>query len=184
LARQHKLPEEIIDFIREHHGTSLIQYFYRRAQEETDGEVREEDYRYPGPRPRSRETAICLLADGIEAASRALPDPNHAHLKGLVQRMVNRAFTDGQLDDCDLTLRDLHVIAQAFLLRLTAFYHQRPEYPDAAKRPTSRNAPIPGPPPVEDSNDRDDDPPTDGGPDEPPADSADESGVHLRRLGM
>lgn len=184
LARQYKLPEEIIHFIREHHGTSLIQYFYRKAQEDSEGEVREEDYRYPGPKPQSRETAICMLADGIEAASRALPDPSHAHLKGLVQRMVNKAFTDGQLDACDLTLKDLNVIGQAFLLRLTAFYHHRPEYPDAAKKP-ERKPPRPGPPPpTDDDDDRSDDSGSgeaDGGGGD---DVSEESGVHLRRLEM
>lgn len=181
LARSHKLPEEIIDFIREHHGTSLIQYFYRKAQDEAEGaEVREADYRYPGPKPRSRETAICMLADGVEAASRALPDPSHSHLKGLVQKMINKAFIDGQLDECDLTLRDLHVIAQAFLLRLTAFYHHRPEYPDAPKR-TSQKTPRLDPPESDDrSGDSGSQPPTSGGGGE----TEEESGVHLRRLGM
>jgi putative nucleotidyltransferase with HDIG domain len=129
MARQHGLPEEIVAFIREHHGTSLISFFFHRAQEESADEVNENDYRYSGPRPQSRETAICLLADGIEAASRALPEPSPAHLKGLVQRMINNAFIDGQLDECDLTLRDLDLIANAFYTRLAAFYHHRPEYP-------------------------------------------------------
>lgn len=142
MARDHKLPIEIIDFIREHHGTSLIYYFYRRACEELgDDVVREEEYRYPGPKPQSRETAICLLADGIEAASRSLPDPSPSHLKGLVKSMINKAFTDGQLDECELTLKDLNIIANAFYKRLLAFYHQRPEYPEA--RRTQRTAAVP-----------------------------------------
>ena len=185
LARHYKLPEEMIDFIREHHGTSLIQFFYRKAKEEAEGEVSEEDYRYPGPKPQSRETAICMLADGVEAASRALPDPSHAHLKGLVQRMINKAFTDGQLDECDLTLKDLNAIAQAFLLRLTAFYHHRPEYPDAAKRSTTRLPRIDaGAPPTEDQDDRSGDRPGDSADGGGAPDVQDESGVHLRRLDM
>ena len=185
LARQYKLPDEMIDFIREHHGTSLIQYFYRKAKEEADGEVSEEDYRYPGPKPQSRETAICMLADGVEAASRALPDPSHAHLKGLVQRMINKAFTDGQLDACDLTLKDLNAIAQAFLLRLTAFYHHRPEYPDAPKRSTTRLPRLEAPaPPTEEQDDLSGDSAGDGADGGGTSDVQDESGVHLRRLDM
>lgn len=181
LARAHRLPEEIVDFIREHHGTSLIQYFYRKAQDEAeDGEVREADYRYPGPKPRSRETAICMLADGVEAASRALRDPNHAHLKGLVQKMINKAFIDGQLDECDLTLRDLHLIAQAFLLRLTAFYHHRPEYPGAAKRNGART----GRHEATEENDRSGDQGGDGPPPDGERETNEDSGLHLRRLGM
>ncbi len=133
MGREHGLPEEIQDFIAQHHGTSLISYFYHRAKEMEDPdipEVKEEDYRYPGPKPQTRETAICLLADGIEAASRAMPDPSPARLKGLVQKMINRAFTDGQLDECDLTLRDLDQIADAMTRILTGIFHHRPEYPD------------------------------------------------------
>lgn len=179
MAREHKLPVEIIDFIREHHGTSLIYYFYRRACEELgDDVVREEEYRYPGPKPQSRETAICLLADGIEAASRSLPDPSPSHLKGLVKNMINKAFTDGQLDECELTLKDLNIIANAFYKRLLAFYHQRPEYPDARK--TQRNQAVPQASPDEDArrtaaHATASPPPTAHG-DEPPETSADEQG--------
>ena len=137
MARQHRLPAEIQDFIAQHHGTSLIAYFYHQAKEAEDPdipEVTEKDFRYPGPKPQSRETAICLLADGVEAASRAMPNPSPARLKGLVQTMINRAFTDGQLDECDLTLKDLNKIAKAFTRILTAIYHHRPEYPDDQKK--------------------------------------------------
>ncbi len=133
MARKHRLPDEIQDFIAQHHGTSLIAYFYHQAKEAEDPdipEVNEKDFRYPGPRPQTRETAICLLADGVEAASRAMPNPTPARLKGLVQTMINRAFTDGQLDECDLTLKDLNKIARAFTRILTGVYHHRPEYPD------------------------------------------------------
>lgn len=130
MARQYGLPERIVDFIREHHGTSRIGFFYQKALDE-GGEVDESIYRYPGPRPQSRETAICLLADGVEAASRTLPDPSPRDLKALVQKLIDRAQADGQLDDCDLTIRELNTIGKAFLMRLTAFYHHRPEYPEA-----------------------------------------------------
>lgn len=137
LARQHRLPQVIQDFIAQHHGTSLIAYFYHKARELEDPdipEVNEKDYRYPGPKPQSRETAICLLADGVEAASRAMREPTPARLKGLVQKMINKAFTDGQLDECELTLKDLNAIAQAFVRILTGIYHHRPEYPEARKK--------------------------------------------------
>ena len=137
MAKQYRLPEVIHDFIAQHHGTSLIRYFYHKAKQLEDPdipEVVEADYRYPGPKPQSRETAICLLADGIEAASRAMPDPTSARLKGLVQKMINLAFTDGQLDECELTLKDLNQIADAFHRILTGIYHHRPEYPGEKRR--------------------------------------------------
>jgi putative nucleotidyltransferase with HDIG domain len=140
LARRYRLPTEIVDFIREHHGTSLIRYFHQRAREQSGGDVIEADFRYPGPKPQSRETAICLLADGIEAASRSLADRSRENLERLVQKMVNAAFIDGQLDECELTLKDLDMISEAFKRRLMAFYHQRPEYPDEQRSSAVRRA--------------------------------------------
>ena len=142
MARRYRLPTEIEDFIAQHHGTSLIAYFYHKAKEAEDPnipEVAEKDFRYPGPKPQTRETAICLLADGVEAASRAMPNPSPARLKGVVQTMINRAFTDGQLDECELTLKDLNKIARAFTRILTGIYHQRPEYPDEKKQERPRD---------------------------------------------
>lgn len=136
MARQHRLPKAIQDFIAQHHGTSLIAYFYHKAKQQEDPdiqEVDEKDYRYPGPLPQTRETAICLLADGVEAASRAMQDPTPAKLRGLVQNMISHAFTTGQLDECDLTLKDLNVIAATFNRILTGIYHHRPEYPGEKK---------------------------------------------------
>ncbi|MEZ4460466.1 MAG: HDIG domain-containing protein [bacterium] len=146
MARHYRLPEVIQVFIAQHHGTSLIAYFYHRAKQLEDPEIHgvdEKDYRYPGPKPQSRETAICLLADGIEAASRAMPEPTPAKLKGLVQKMINKAFTDGQLDECELTLKDLNLIAQAFNRILAGIYHHRPEYPGDKKREAVASAPDP-----------------------------------------
>jgi putative nucleotidyltransferase with HDIG domain len=143
LARQYELPQEIQDFIAMHHGTTLISYFYHRAKTaEAPGmpEVDPQDYRYPGPKPQTRETAIVMLADGIEAASRALPDPSPARLKGLVQTMINKLFADGQLDECELTLKDLNAIARAFIQVLTSMYHARPQYPGQEKNPGARAA--------------------------------------------
>lgn len=129
LAKKHKLPQDIIDFIATHHGTSRIEYFYQRALQQ-EGSVREEDYRYPGPRPQSRETGICMVSDMVEAAVRSLPDKNPDKIKFLVHKLINHKFADGQFDECDLTLRDLNEIANAVLSILNAVYHTRPEYPE------------------------------------------------------
>jgi cyclic-di-AMP phosphodiesterase PgpH len=120
--------------IAEHHGTTLIHYFFHKAKEQDpDDPPQESDYRYPGRKPQSREAALVMLADSIEAASRSLADPTPARLQGLVLRIINIKFTDGQLDDCDLTLKDLHIIAKSFSRVLNSIYHTRPEYPELLK---------------------------------------------------
>ena len=131
LAKAHKLNQAIIDFIPGHHGTGLIYFFYRRALEQVEDEslLKEEQYRYPGPRPRTRETAAGMLADSVEAACRALPQRTPAKLMGAVRRIINNKFIDGQLDECDLTLRDLERIADAFVRVLSGIYHSRVPYP-------------------------------------------------------
>lgn len=136
LARSHGLPQAVIDFIPEHHGTSLIEYFYDKALKEADeGEtVDETHYRYPGPKPQSRETAIIMLADQIEASSRTLSDPTPPKIQGLVQKIINKVFASGQLDESNLTLRDLHVIARTFTRVLTGIYHRRVEYFEPAEK--------------------------------------------------
>jgi putative nucleotidyltransferase with HDIG domain len=132
LALEHKLPPTIVDLIPQHHGTRLVTYFYEKAKESQDpdlGEVNDEDYRYPGPKPQSKEAAILMLADAVEAAARTLNDPTPARIQGLVQRMVNNIFIEGELSECDLTLKDLHQIAKAFVRVLTAIHHHRVDYP-------------------------------------------------------
>ncbi len=131
LARKHRINEAIIDFIPGHHGTGLIYYFYRRALEQVEDEalLKEERFRYPGPKPHAKETAVALLADSAEAATRALPEKTPAKLQEAVQRIINNKFIDGQLNDCDLTLKDLHRISEAFLRILAGMYHSRIEYP-------------------------------------------------------
>lgn len=134
MAREYKLGKAIEDIIRQHHGTSLIRFFYEKAKSQrTDDqpEVEQEDYRYPGPKPQSKEAALVMLADVIEASSRALQNPTSARLKGLVQKMINEIFADGQLSDCDLTLRDLHKIANTFHKMLCGIHHSRIEYPES-----------------------------------------------------
>ncbi|OGP83189.1 MAG: hypothetical protein A2Y95_06320 [Deltaproteobacteria bacterium RBG_13_65_10] len=133
LARKHRLPQVIVDAIPQHHGTSLIKYFYEKAVESVDpetDEVEEMDYRYPGPKPQSRECGLLMLADSAEAACRMLGEPNPTRVRGAVQKIINNIFRDGQLDECDLTLRDLNKIAQSFTETLSAIYHSRIEYPE------------------------------------------------------
>jgi len=134
MAREYGLPDVLVDMIPQHHGTRLVSFFYQRAKEATDPElqaVKEEDYRYPGPKPQTREAAILMLADAVEAATRTLTDPTPARIRGAVQKIINGIFVDGQLDECDLTLRDLHIIANNFVRILTGIFHHRIEYPGA-----------------------------------------------------
>ncbi|MBN3038848.1 MAG: HDIG domain-containing protein [Candidatus Omnitrophica bacterium] len=140
LARKYKLNQAIIDFIEQHHGTSLIYFFYRRALEkmEDDQMPKEEGFRYPGPKPQTKETAVVLLADSVEAASRALAEPTPARLKGLVRKIINNKFIDNQLDQCELTLKDLDKIAETFTRILMGIFHTRVEY-EPEKKPKSEN---------------------------------------------
>lgn len=131
LAKKYKLNPRIMDFILQHHGTSLVYYFYRRALEnlEEDGQIKEEGFRYPGPKPNSKETAVVLLADSVEAAARSLKEATPAAIDELVHKVINNKFIDGQLDECDLTLKDLEKIAAVFIHILSAIYHSRLTYP-------------------------------------------------------
>jgi putative nucleotidyltransferase with HDIG domain len=137
IAREDRLGQPIIDTIQQHHGTSLITYFYDKArQQKGDEAVNIDDFRYPGPRPQSRETALVMLADQVEAAARSISHPTPSRIRGLVQNLINKIFSDGQLDHCELTLKDLHEIAKSFTKILTAMYHHRIEYPE--NRPDDR----------------------------------------------
>ncbi|OGX15841.1 MAG: hypothetical protein A2166_01625 [Omnitrophica WOR_2 bacterium RBG_13_41_10] len=131
IAHKYKLNPRIVDFIQQHHGTSLVYYFYRRALEniEEDGEIKEEGFRYPGPKPKTKEAAVVLLADSTEAAVRALKEALPATVEEVVHKIINNKFIDGQLDECDLTLKDLEKIAVAFIRLLSAIYHSRLTYP-------------------------------------------------------
>jgi putative nucleotidyltransferase with HDIG domain len=132
LGHKHKLGKPIIDVIQQHHGTTLIQFFYNKAKESDDEKLQkltEEDFRYPGPRPQFREAALCMLADSIEAAARSCDEPNSVRLQNIVRNIIQRKFMDGQLNECDLTLKDLSVIEDAFIKILLGIYHQRIDYP-------------------------------------------------------
>lgn len=130
LAKKYKFSPYLTDFISQHHGSSLVFYFYRRALEslEEDQEIQEEVFRYPGPKPNTKETAIVLLADSVEAATRALKEPSPEKIKEVVHKVINNKFIDGQLDECDLTLRDLEKIADTFIHILAGIYHSRVDY--------------------------------------------------------
>lgn len=136
LAKKYKLPDSLVDMIPQHHGTGLIEYFYEKAVKEAEEgtEVDQGNYTYPGPKPQTREAGILMLADGIEAAARTLQDPTSDRLQGLVQKMINKTFSSGQLNECELTLRDLHLIAKSFTRVLTAIYHHRIAYAEPAEK--------------------------------------------------
>jgi putative nucleotidyltransferase with HDIG domain len=131
IARKNKLGQIIIDTIKQHHGTSLIKFFYEKAkQRKGEDSVNIDDFRYPGPKPQTREAGLVMLADAVEAASRTLENPTSSRIQGLVQNLINKIFSDGQLDACELTLKDLHNIAKSFNQILSGIYHHRIEYPD------------------------------------------------------
>ncbi len=136
LATKYRLPRVVIDLIPQHHGTSLIRYFYDKALGEAqEGEVVDENqYRYDGPKPQTKEAAILMLGDSVEAASRTLADPSPTKIKGLVQKIINNIFASGELDESELTLNDLHVIARCFTRVLNGIYHRRVEYSDPAEK--------------------------------------------------
>lgn len=158
LAVKHKLNPRIIDVIQEHHGDSLVYYFYRRAQEQKKADmekvdrrlenpedlpmVEEKNFRYPGPRPSTRESGIIALADTVESASRSLQKPTPAKIRTMVEDLIRAKINDGQLDDCPLTLRELAIVKDSFSTTLRSMLHSRIDYPKddattAPKRPTN-----------------------------------------------
>lgn len=144
LARKHRLPRVIEDLIAQHHGTSKIEFFYEKARKEAEDAGNDPEsvdktlFSYPGPRPQTREAGLLMLADGIEAAARTLSDPSFDRIQGMVQKMINKVFASGELDECELTLRDLHVIAKCFTRVLTGIYHQRVAYAEPAEKTSSQ----------------------------------------------
>lgn len=142
LARQNRLGRSIVDIISQHHGTSFISFFYNKALESREKSqcskraelppINTDDYRYPGPKPQTKEAGLVMLADVVEAACRSLSDPTPARIKGMVNRLINGIFSDGQLEECELTLKDLHQIAKHFNQLLATVHHRRVEYPAVA----------------------------------------------------
>jgi putative nucleotidyltransferase with HDIG domain len=129
LGEEADLPDEVLNFIEEHHGTMAMTYFYNKAREMGVENLSIDDFRYPGPRPRTRETAIVMLADTVEAASRTLAEPKPARIGNLIQNIINERFQSGELEECPLTLKDLAEIKEAFTQILIGVFHQRIEYP-------------------------------------------------------
>jgi cyclic-di-AMP phosphodiesterase PgpH len=141
LARERRLGRPILDIIRQHHGTALITFFYQKAKGVEDPEARtvdERDFRYPGPKPQTREAGLVMLADCVEAASKTLTDPTPSRIQGMVQKIINNIFIDGQLDECELTLKNLHDIAKSFNRILAGIYHHRIDYPEPAFKVNGR----------------------------------------------
>jgi len=131
IAEENHLGQTIVDTIRQSHGTSLISFFYEKARQQVGNDaVNPDDFRYPGPKPQTREAGLVMLADIVEAASRTLENPTPARIQGLVQNLINKVFSDGQLDECELTLKDLHKIAKSINKILTGIHHHRVEYPE------------------------------------------------------
>ncbi len=134
LAEKNRLPREIINFIPMHHGTNLVSYFYEKARTD-EGEIdttHEYIYRYPGPKPQTKETGIVMLADAVEAATRSIDDPTPAKLETQISEIIRARFLDGELDECDLTLKDLINIKQSFLKTIVGIHHHRIKYPENA----------------------------------------------------
>jgi putative nucleotidyltransferase with HDIG domain len=141
LAREKRLGVPIIDIIRQHHGTALISFFYQKAKNAEDPDARnvdERDFRYPGPKPQTREAGLVMLADCVEAASKTLTDPTPSRIQGMVQKIINNIFIDGQLEECELTLKNLHDIANSFNRILSGIYHHRIDYPEPAFKVSGR----------------------------------------------
>ncbi|MCC6221719.1 MAG: HDIG domain-containing protein, partial [Deltaproteobacteria bacterium] len=136
LAIQHHLPKAVVELIMQHHGTGRIEFFYEKAINAASEEeiVDEAHYRYAGPKPQTKEAGILMLADAVEASCRSLSDHSHAKIQGLVQKRINRVFASGQLDESELTLKDLHAIARSLTLVLTGIYHRRVEYSEPADK--------------------------------------------------
>ncbi|MFA5478512.1 MAG: HDIG domain-containing metalloprotein [Candidatus Muiribacteriota bacterium] len=129
IAKQHNLPEEICDIIREHHGTTLVKYFYEKAKNELGDTVKESQYRYPGPKPQTKESALVMLADSIESATRALSNPSPSSIENLIKKITNDKFIDEQFDECNLTLKEIEKIRNVFSKVLLQMFHKRIEYP-------------------------------------------------------
>jgi cyclic-di-AMP phosphodiesterase PgpH len=130
MAKEHGLPKPIVDNIYMHHGDGILQYFYAKACEE-EGDVDEADFRYPGPKPNTREAGVVMLADKVEAATRTIRQPNEENIRSMINHIINSVISDGQFSECPLTFKELHSIADTFVSVLLGIYHQRIEYPQS-----------------------------------------------------
>lgn len=134
LLREHKMPKEIIDIAEQHHGTSLLKFFYHKAKQDSEEEVKESQFRYPGPKPQTKVAAIVMIADSVEAAVRSMQNPTPEGIESLVKKIITDKLEDGQFDESDITLRQLSQIAQTMCETLNGTFHQRIEYPDESAK--------------------------------------------------
>jgi putative nucleotidyltransferase with HDIG domain len=146
-ARKYRLPRVIIDFIEQHHGTTLVEYFYNEANRKREAagdedapEVDESSFRYPGPKPQTRETCVLMLSDAVESASRTLVDPAPSRIENLVHDIMLKRLHDGQFDECGITLKELNLVEESLVKSITATYHSRVKYPDKVEVKKSQPA--------------------------------------------
>lgn len=140
IAAKYKLPQVILDIIKQHHGTTLVAYFYHKALKgESDKEVKQAEYRYDGPKPQTREAAVVMLADSVEAAVRSMSDKTEAKIEVLIKKIIKDKLDDGQLDNCRLTLNDLDRVANSFMKVLSGYFHAREQYPEIKEASAGEN---------------------------------------------
>jgi cyclic-di-AMP phosphodiesterase PgpH len=137
MLKKHHLPKEIIDIAEQHHGTTCLKYFYHKASQNSDKEVSEVDFRYPGPKAQSKESAIVGIADAVEAAVRSLAKPTPVKIESLVNKIIADRVEDGQLNECDLTFKELEIISKTICETLQGMFHSRIEYPEETKKKVS-----------------------------------------------
>ncbi len=143
LAREAGLPQLISDMIPQHHGTRIMTYFYQKAKDSAslkDAELSDADFRYPGPKPQSREAAIIMMADTVEAASRTLAEPTKQQIRKMIDRLIDAIIEDDQFVECDITLKDVQLVKDSFFKILTGTFHHRIDYPGYDFKETSREA--------------------------------------------
>ncbi|PMC39796.1 hypothetical protein CJ195_07075 [Bacillus sp. UMB0899] len=133
MLKKHKMPKEFIDIAEQHHGTTLLKYFYHQAKQSNDS-IYEEEFRYPGPKPQTKEIAIISIADSVEAAVRSMANPTPEKIEKLVKSIISDRLQDHQLDECDITLKELDIIAKSFCESLKGIFHSRIEYPELTKK--------------------------------------------------
>ncbi len=145
LAKEYNLPTSIITYIQQHHGTTLVEYFYRQAMQSQQGVdqpgISETQYRYPGPKPKTREIAVVMISDAVESACRCLGEPSAGRIETLVHELAMKRLTDGQFDECDLTMRELEIVERSLVKSLLGIYHGRIAYPPAPEQPQSAAGP-------------------------------------------
>jgi len=132
MAKEMGLAESIRDMIPQHHGTRVMSYFFQKAKGSVEGknqDVAEVNFRYPGPKPQSKEAAIMMMADSVEAASRTLSNPTAAQIQGMIDRLVNSIVSDDQLNECDINLKEIQLVKESFLKTLSGVHHRRIDYP-------------------------------------------------------